>query len=90
MGQRTIVTQIITKLTSLGIFLGNGPVKKYRTNIGGLFMWQFVAGFCSRNFGPSVLGLLSGRAFSGMGPINYQINLLGILSGNDPVKDGRK
>ena len=36
------------------------------------------------------MGSVNGKVFSVMGPNNYQINLLGIFSGNDPVKNCRK
>ena len=59
-------------------------------NCWGISIRQFIAGFCSWNFGPSVMGSVSGKVFSVMGPNNYQINSLGIFSGNDPVKNCRK
>ena len=43
-----------------------------------------------RNFGPSVTGSVSGKVLSVMGPKNDQMNSLGVLSGNDPVKHGKK
>ena len=33
------------------------------------------------------MGSVNGKVFSVMGPNNYQINSLGIFSGNDPVKN---
>ena len=36
------------------------------------------------------MGSVNGKVFSVMGPNNYQINLFGIFSGNDPVKNCRK
>ena len=35
------------------------------------------------------MGSANGKVVSAMGPNNYQINSLGILSGNDPVKNCR-
>ena len=37
----------------------------------------------------SVMGSVNGKVVSVMGPNNYQINSLGIFSGNDPVKNCR-
>ena len=56
-----------------------------------LIVWEFSSGnslqdFCSWSFGPSVMKSVNGKAFSVMGPNNYQINSLGKFSGNDPVK----
>ena len=38
-----------------------------------------MPGFCSWNFGPSVMGSVHSKVFSVLGPNNYQINSLGIL-----------
>ena len=49
-----------------------------------------MAGLCSRNVGSSVIGSVKGKVFSVMGPKHFQIDSLGMLSSNDPVKNGRK
>ena len=36
------------------------------------------------------MGSVNGKVFSVLGPNNYQINSLGIFSGHDAVKNGRK
>ena len=36
------------------------------------------------------MGSVNGKVFLVMGPNNYQINSLGIFSGNDPVKNCKK
>ena len=69
------------QINSLGIFPGNVPVKNYRINCWGIFIRLFIAGFCSWNFGPSVMGSVNGEVFAVMGPNNCQINSLGIFSG---------
>ena len=56
----------------------------------GEFSSWFIAGFCSQNFGPSVIGSVDGKAFPAMSPRKYQINLFGRFAGNDPVKNCRK
>ena len=56
------------QIDSLGFFHGDVAVKHYRINCRGIFIRQFIAGFCSRNFGLSVIGSVNGKVFSVMGP----------------------
>ena len=51
----TIITEIITKFICWEFSPGYVPVKNYRINYLGIFIQQFMAGSCSRNFGPSVI-----------------------------------
>ena len=60
--------------------------KNYRINYWGIFIGNSLQDF-AWNFGPSVIGSVNGKVFSVMGPKHYQIDLLGMFSGNDPVKN---
>ena len=86
----TIITEIITKLIRWEF----SPVM-LRSKITELIVGEFLSGSSLQDFVHGILvrvswDRLTARWFSVMGPNNYQINSLGIFSGNDPVKNCRK
>ena len=85
-----VVTEFITKLVSWEF----SPAM-FRSKITELIIGEFSSGSSLQDFVHrisvwSVIGSVNGEVFSEIGPKNYQINSLGIVSGNDPVKNCRK
>ena len=81
----TIVTGIITKLICWDI----SPVM-FRSTITGLFHPVVHCRIVFTEFRSECHRIGERQGVFGNGPQNYQINLLGILPDNDPVKSGRK
>ena len=85
----TIVTEIITKLIRWEF-----SSVMFRSKITELTVGEFSSGNSLQDFVHGISSRVSWdgerQGVFGMGPNNYQINLFGILSGSDPLKNCRK